>query len=734
LRTSWLVLGCALCAFAAVADSPDSLARMLTGALCSGCLICSSSRSIIILAIILGAVGAWRLGDRPLPPTQDPSAESLLAVQLSTAVVDGRAQGWACGESGVPVRARFSGLDERVLNPGARLIIRGRRRDLLRRATPDRRDPWRAASARRVETGVAVREVLKVLDAGRPSLLDRWRNAWTRSLEQRLGASAGLWRALVLADGSTLDTRARRRVQSLGMAHLLALSGMHTSIVALAILWPWRRRGRRALVGALPVLAVWVVLAGGGASLMRAAGMAVWWVVARRQARRSDVVDALAAVALLELSWRPHVLCGVGWWLSYAATLAVVRGAVLTRAWPRPIAAIGISVAAQLATAPWVLDAFGFLSLAAPLTLLLVAPVFAACLVGGLSALTIGGVFPMVGRWIDPLVVLASHAFGGVLELVSWTSGFVFRHPGLDGGGWVAALLMSACALWPARVRWRVRAPAIAALILAVHLVPRNDHEWIVFDVGQGDGMVLRCGRAFLVIDTGPRYAERSPAGWTLVDYLARRDADEIKVVITHGHLDHFGGLAELLATGRVGELLVAGVDSSRPWVRRAFLAASRTGVATRFVDATDLIDVDHCRVEVLWPQPDAGTLSSNDRSLVLAWSTPAGPVLATGDLERAGEGRLLTDIPLPASATFLKVAHHGGNTGTDEVWLERLRPAHAFVSSGAGNRYGHPDPAALGRVQASGARIHRTDRCGFLRVRWRRDGDSVQLDCGRSP
>ena len=509
---------------------------------------------------------------------------------------------------------------------------------------------------------------------------------------------------------------------------------MHTSIVALAILWPWRRRGRRALVGALPVLAMWVVLAGGGASLMRAAGMATWWVLARRQGRRSELVDALAAIALVELSWRPQVLCGVGWWLSYAATMAVARGAVVTRGWPRPLAAIGISMAAQLATAPWVLDAFGFLSLAAPLTLLLVAPVFAVCLVAGLSALTVGGLLPVCTPWTDPLVVLVSHGFGGVLALVEWTSGYVFRHPGLDAGGWVVALFASGCALWPARVRWSLRAPAIAALMIAVHVVPRSDHEWIVFDVGQGDGMVLRCGRAFLVVDTGPRYAESSPAGWTLVDYLERRDAAEVKVAITHGHLDHLGGLAELLATGRITEILVAEADSSRSWVRRVRLATAGTRVRTSLLTATDVIEVGHCRVDVLWPRHDAGTLSSNDRSLVLAWSTPAGRVLAAGDLERAGEARLLADDLLPELATFLKVAHHGGNTGTDAAWLERLRPAHAFISSGAGNRYGHPDPASLGRVEESGARVHRTDRCGFLRVRWRRGGDSVQIDCGRSP
>jgi competence protein ComEC len=702
--------------------------------LCAGALALSSRRSVVGLAIVLGALGAWRLGDRPSPPEHDPSDEGLYAAELSTAVVDGRARGWVRGKSGSALRASFSGLGDSVLHAGARLILRGRQRDLLRRATPDRRDPWRASSARHVETGIVVREVLKVIERGRPSALDRWRGAWATRLEQRLGASAGLWRALVLADGSALDARARQRVQSLGMAHLLALSGMHTSIVALAILWPWRQRGRRALVGALPVLVLWVVLAGGGASLMRAVGMATWWVFARRQGRRSELVDALAAIALVELSWRPMVLCGVGWWLSYAATLAVARAASVTRGWPRPFAAITISVAAQVATAPWVLDAFGFLNLAAPLSLLLVAPVFAICLIAGLASVALGGLVPVLAPWTDPVVVLVSHGFGGVLALVGWTSGFVLRHPGFDGGTWAVALVVAASGLWPARLRWRTRGIVSVVLLVAIHLAPKNDHEWVVFDVGQGDGMVLRCGHSFLVVDTGPRYGERSPAGWTLVDYLERRDASDLSLVITHGHLDHTGGLAELLVTGRISELLVAEADSSRPWVRRASSAAARSGVRMRYLVAGDVIEVGHCRVDVLWPSVDVQTLSTNDRSLVLAWPTPAGTVLATGDLERAGESILLSDGMLPERAVFLKVAHHGGNTGTDGSWLERLRPEHAVVSSGAGNRYGHPDPAALGRIGDSGARVHRTDRCGFLRLRWSVGGDSVQIDCGRFP
>jgi len=728
LNTNWLALLLAFCGFACLPASIHPAGRLMAASVALLCITFSGRRLLSLLALLLGLCAAQRVQVPSLQPT-DPSQEVVVAAQLTSPVRDGRATAWLRGAAGPVCRARLRGLDNQ-LERGARLHLRGRLQDLRRRPTPDRRDSGRTALARRLSAGFVVREVVAELESGSASALDHWRRSWSAHLEERAGAGAGLWRALVLADRAGLDERAVQRVRDLGMAHLLALSGMHTSILAGALIWPLRRRGRRALVFALPALLAWVLLAGGGASLVRATSMVGWWVFARFTGRNCDVRDALAATALVEITLRPQLLCGVGWWLSYAATLAVLQACTRVGSWPRPIAAIAISLAAQAATLPWILDAFGFVNLLAPAALLLVAPVFAVALVAGLGALALGAMFAVLQPWCDVLMALAGHAFGASLALASLPGRQAFTHPGLDGGSWSVALLVCALGLWPARLRVRWRIIAMASLLVAVHVQGSSDHEWVMFDVGQGDALVLRCRDQYLVVDTGPRWDEAAPVQWTLLDYLQRRRVKRLRVVITHGHLDHSGGLAALLANGVVDEVLVAAADSTRPWVARI----RATQVPLRYLSAGDSVEFGHCQADVHWPPARAQQHSTNDRSLLLSVATAHGTFLMTGDLERLPEQILLqgTD-PLPR-ARWLKVAHHGGNTGTTNEWLEQLEPGAALISCGAGNRYGHPAPILLERLGQRSIPVQRTDLVGYIRLRWSTNGGVAQLDNGLSP
>jgi competence protein ComEC len=679
---------------------------------------------LIVASAMLGCVSGIRI-ERPLN-FDDGVASAIVhvAVVLEEPIAEGRSRGWARIPGHPPVRARITGLEGETGSAGTRIVGRARLRDLGRRATPDRRDTGRSSAARGDRLRIAFREAVILWREPEGA-----RARWANHLDERLGRSSGLWRALSLADAGALDPAARERVQEVGMAHLLALSGMHTAIVAGALLWPWRRKGRRALLYVLPVLVAWVILAGAGPSLVRAVGMAAWWVVARARGRRCDASDGLAAVALCELALRPQLLCGVGWWLSYSATLAVIRTASAVRLWPRPLAAVAVSGAAQLATLPWVLDAFGFVNLAAPVTLLLVGPIFAIVLMAGLAGMAIGGLVPGLSPWADPLTIASGHLFGFALRLVAPADRWALHAPGFDGLAWSAILLAVVACLWPAGWHVRTRVVAAVPLVLVAILAQHPRHEWVLFDVGQGDAAVLRCGADVLVIDTGPHFGAVAPAEWTVVDWLRRRGLDRVDVLVTHGHLDHSGGLGSLLATDLVDEVIVARADAGRPWSDRLEHASRRAGASVRRVAEGDVLEVGHCRLEVMWPPSGAVDLHTNDRSIVLSWEVGATRAMSAGDLERVGERGLGS----PGRHDWLKVAHHGGDTGTDTSFLESVRPAHAFVCCGVGNRYGHPDPAVLARLEAVGARVHRTDRCGFLRIRWGDPSGPPELDCGRT-
>ena len=135
-------------------------------------------------------------------------------------------------------------------------------------------------------------------------------------------------------------------------------------------------------------------------------------------------------------------------------------------------------------------------------------------------------------------------------------------------------------------------------------------------------------------------------------------------------------------------------------------------------------LELDGVVLRVLHPPgaSDVEAWSSNDRSVVLLLRFGDFTALLTGDAEAQAEASLVrADGTWPVDV--LKVGHHGSSTSTTPRFLERAAPEAAVISVGQGNRYGHPAPEVLTRLEASGARIYRTDEDGTLTIRARREG-----------
>ncbi len=145
-----------------------------------------------------------------------------------------------------------------------------------------------------------------------------------------------------------------------------------------------------------------------------------------------------------------------------------------------------------------------------------------------------------------------------------------------------------------------------------------------------------------------------------------------------------------------------------------------------RHVSQGDVLFMGRWKLEVIAPFKDVGTrtsvrtrsasLKSNDRSLVLRASAGGRRVLLTGDLEEAGERRLLASGE-DLRAEVLKVAHHGSRSSTSRRWLAAVQPRLALISAGEGNAYGHPASGVLQLLEEAGATTLRTDLQGRLHL-----------------
>ncbi len=721
----WRVLLAALLTFALAGPDLSTAERVIAaGVLVLGAVWARPRAALFVVAMGLGLLGALRLHDRVDRTEVWAGTETACLVHFVERIDRGYWRAELAHPSAGRVVARVSRVPDEV-TPGEVRRARVRVAPLPHTRNPDDRRALRG----RLGSGVLLRA--RLVDGGpvvRPGTGDglraRVRAAAAARWEETLGDGAALWRALLLADRRALRREAVDRVQRLGFAHLLALSGLHVGVVLGIVVLPLRGFGRRGMLTALPVLALWVVVAGAGPSMVRAALMVGLVMVGGVLRERAKVDDALAVVGLLELALRPHVVCGVGWWLSYAATLAILRALPLLKGRHPIVAGLGVSIFAQLGTLPWILDTFGRLPLFAPVLLLAVGPLFTAVLaVGGacavLALLPLPGVAALAAAW--------AHAFGWVLARSEVTGDWALGYPGFGDLPWAMALCLVGWWLLPHRwLRVRRDVPVGLVLVVAVHVVGsgRADHRWITFDVGQGDAHVYTCHDRVVVVDTGPKGWGWHPIDRSVLAWLERRGIDGVTVVLTHSHQDHVAGTRRLFRSARVDTLVMAAADRGKGWADRFVALSDSSDVAVRWSAAGEVLwERSCCEARVLWPPASLEDAGANDRSLVLRIGPRSAPVLATGDLERNGESGVVAALErqTPSDTWILKVAHHGGDTGTDRVLLDRLRPRWSLVSCGYANKHGHPHPDLIQRLVAAGSSVLRTDRSGAVVVRWER-------------
>jgi len=248
--------------------------------------------------------------------------------------------------------------------------------------------------------------------------------------------------------------------------------------------------------------------------------------------------------------------------------------------------------------------------------------------------------------------------------------------------------------------------------MLAPLLFPAFDHpphgafDMHILDVGQGSAVVIETRNHVLLYDTGVRLSPAYDMGReVVVPFLRRRGRRTVDtLLVSHGDLDHAGGVASVTANLRVIEILTS-VPGARPALRKA----RRCVAGARWIwDAVEF--------EILHP-PAGWSGRRNDGSCVLRVNAGRRAVLLPGDIERAAEQRL-AKTAVSLRADVLLVPHHGSATSTSAQLLARVRPRYAVVSAGYRNRFAFPHPRVCTRLRARGVRTLLTATSGALAFR----------------
>lgn len=585
----------------------------------------------------------------------------------------------------------------------------------------------------------------RIVTVAPPGPAARWRAGIGRGIDGVFGGHAPMVRALLIADMRELTPALRERFAAAGLVHMLSVSGLHTGLIAAAVLLAAQLLGvghGRARIAAAGITALYVLIIGAPLPAVRAALMLGALSLSRLAQRPTSPWALLAVGAGLPLV-DPRSVVNLGYQLSIVGMVALVSAGALARRWTWLADAgwrgtlyrsLATSTLATLFTAPLVAATFGQASLVAPLTNLAAGPVigvlqpmlFLAALllpVTAMARFVADACHPLLVAF-DRLATAGASLPGASIMVVTdrlslglataCVAGIAVacasRHPG-------RALMAAAACL--AAIAWRPLLPA-----------PGGFTELHMLDVGQGDALALRTARGSWVLFDAGRAWDGGDAGRRIaVPYIASRGGRLHAFVLSHPHADHAGGAASAIRALRPAWYFDPGYAGATESYAASLRSARDAGTRWERVRAGDSLVVDEAIIT--WLAPDsawADTLRDpNDASVVARVRVGSVAMLLTGDAEAALEGWLLRHRAGDLRADILKVAHHGSGTSSSAAFLDAVRPRLALVSVGAGNPYRHPHPEVMRSLALRGAVVMRSDLHGAVVVRT--DGRRIQVD-----
>nr|BAL54741.1 DNA uptake/competence protein [uncultured beta proteobacterium] len=572
----------------------------------------------------------------------------------------------------------------------------------------------------------------------------------------------GAWlRALALGDRSSFDDTTWQLVQRTGTAHLVAISGMHVTLVAwllggiVARLWQraycatlWIAAPRVGWLVAIAVAWGYALLAGLGIPAVRAALMLTLAGFAMLHAQRLPASGVLAATLLAVLVWDPWAVGDAGFWLSFAAVALLFllgRAEAPWRMGDAPSAA-SRSFGQRLWTAfrSFVTVQLALTLALAPLTLLFFGQ---AALLGAVANFV---AIPLIAYAATPLALLLlivpapllGQGFAGVidrtLDLLTWASHLpaaVRTAPEIPAGlWWVAASLLLLALFLPRGIAPRLLAlPALLLLFVPNPQRPEVGAAQItVLDVGQGQAILITTAHYALLYDAGPASNRWDSGRMLVLPFLQRSGIERLDaVVLSHFDRDHTGGFAAVAQALPIATVWYGAPPGTPP---PDDVAPLRNTLSARPCRRGTEWEWDGVRFAFLWPTdaPHQKAMSDNAASCVLRVTSRAGTrFLVSGDLG-VREEQTLVAMESQFGSDIVVIGHHGSHTSSSPAWVGTLTPRYALVSVGAFNPFGHPRCDVLERWRTQGATILRTDRDGALTLTLPANGNTIAVDTAR--
>lgn len=554
---------------------------------------------------------------------------------------------------------------------------------------------------------------------------------WRQKIRELLDSAfpkdvSGFTKALLLGDRTDIDYETNTAFKESGISHIIAVSGLHVSILFSVIaLLTGRRRVLTAILG-IPAVILFAAVAGFTPSVTRAALMQILFMIAMLLDREYDPLTSLAFAVLVMLILNPLVITSVSFQLSVGCMLGIFLFSGPIKRWllaekrlgrwkgkwmQKLASAISISLSTMVFTTGLVALYFETVSLVSVITNLLTLWVVTVIFCGVLVVCLVSCVWISAAAWIAGIVawpiryVLLVSQILSDLPLAAVYTKSIYVVLWLIYG-YILLGIFLCLKEKPAPLFGFLLLFGLCFSLLLSWVEPLQDScRMTLLDVGQGQAILLQSeGKTFLVDCGGD---DREAAADTVAETLLSQGVGRLDgVILTHLDADHAGGLPYLLTRIDVDVILVPYCDG---WEDYRLLLPEDAAVES--VREDSLISFGETNITVFAP---ISYHSGNESSLCVLFQKENCDILITGDRSLQGETVLLSNYVLP-QLEVLVVGHHGSKTSTCEALLEQTQPEYAFISVAADNSYGHPAGEVLQRLKDFGCIVYRTDQNGNI-------------------
>ena len=569
--------------------------------------------------------------------------------------------------------------------------------------------------------------------------LSELRSFWAQNLEKITGKEeAALLKAMLLGEKSGLKKEQKELYQSGGISHILAISGLHISLVGMLLYRFLRKKKRSYPFSALvsgSCMVVYGLLTGFGVSAKRAVFMFLVYLGAELLGETYDVVSALALSGLLILAEQPLQLFQCGFQLSFLSVgaVALVYPALQKRLGWRKKAALSLlsGLSVTLFTLPCTLYWFYEWMPYAVFLNLIVIPLVPVVFLSGAAGMLTGGASVAAGMFLAGASAGVLRFFQTLLERTEVLAGSraVIGQPEL----WQIALyyVLVGAAVWGGKrkeKREKSRENSrenkllrTAGIIFALCILCFPFHrpaEVTFLDVGQGDAVFFRTEAGTTCLIDGGSTTVSDVGTYRLLPFLKSRGVSSLDYLfLSHMDADHINGAEELLKDQFHGipirHLCLSALpgDETRERLEKE---ARLFGTELCYISRGTVFREEGAEICCLSPVKGQKKEDENANSEVLMVEISGLRILFTGDLGEEGEQELLeagTDL----RAAVLKVGHHGSRFSTGEAFLEAVSPNVAVISCAENNRYGHPAPETVERLEQADCRVFYTMKSGAI-------------------